>query len=436
MKNKTIESITFIYIAIFLIVMLNLVIKTIYLSISLEAYSQYIYIYGGLGLFLYIASKIKNFKFNKYEIIVFIMMLLSCLSLISAIDINTAIFGKLNRYEGLLVWLSYYIFILNTMNIKNKKYVYGIAVLISIHMLSNIYFGLYQIGVFNKPASFYVNTVTGYASGFLGNSNFLGSLSTIFYGLILGLFIKAELGWKKFFLLIILLIANLGVLINGSMSALVAVIAINVLCFLQIDVLMIRRKENSLKHFGGLIVGILSFVLVFSLYSTKNPQIKNDMGELLDQTKSVIVDKKTDDSYGTSRFYIWRKTLEKIDEVPLTGCGIDNFHNFIDDKIITEKYIIIVDKAHNDYLQKLVCEGVIAALVFLVFLLMIFFKGLFSNLSPIYYGLFLAFTCYSAQAVFNISFINVAPIYFIIIGLLIGGFKKKEPNKEGEKSII
>lgn len=436
MKNKTIEAITFIYITVFLVVMLNLVIKTVYLSISLEAYSEYIYISGGIGLLLYIISKIKNFHFNKYEIIVFVMIILSCLSLISAIDINTAIFGKTGRFEGLLVWLSYYIFILNAMNIKNKHYLQVIAFIISAHMLSNIYFGLYQLGIFHKPTSFYVNSVTSYATGFLGNSNFLGSLSTIFYGLILGLFIKVEFGWRKFFLLIILLIANLGVLINGAMSAIVAIIAINCVCFIQIIAWLIKKKKNSLIYLGSLIVGIISFVSVFYIYSLNNTKIKNDIGEMLDQTKSVIVDKKAEDNYGTNRFYIWRKTLEKIDEVPLTGCGIDNFQNFFSDPIITEKYVIFVDKAHDDYLQKAICEGIISGIVFVVFLLMIFFKGLISKLSPIYYGLFLAFTSYSVQALFNISFINVAPIYFIIIGLLIGGLKKKECENEEEKSII
>ena len=37
----------------------------------------------------------------------------------------------------------------------------------------------------------------------------------------------------------------------------------------------------------------------------------------------------------------------------------------------------------NDYLQKALCEGIISSLVFIGFLLLIFFKGVFKNLSPI-----------------------------------------------------
>jgi len=64
-------------------------------------------------------------------------------------------------------------------------------------------------------------------------------------------------------------------------------------------------------------------------------------------------------------------------------------------------------------------------MVFIIFILIIFFKGLKKDLSPKYYGLFLAFIGYSVQAFFNISVTRVAPIYFIIMGCLI-----KEINSE------
>ena len=424
MKKKTIEFLSFVYIALFLVLMINFVIKTFYGGMSLKNYSQYIYISGELGLLLYISSKIKNFKFNKYEIIIFIMILLSCLSLISAINIHTAIFGNLNRYEGLLVWLSYYIFILNAMYIKNKKYICIIILLISTYVLTNVIYGLYQVGILNPPNWLYVFSKEYYASGFLGHSNFFGSISTIFYGLVLGLFVKTEMGWKKYLLGIILLIANLGVLINGAMSAIVTVIAINVVVFIQTIVLIIKKRKNSYVYLGSLIVGIISFVLVYSIYTSNNTQLKKDTQKLFSETKEVVVDKNANEDYGTGRIYIWKNTIEKIKEAPITGYGIDNFQNVFKSKLIA--YGSIVDKAHNDYLQKALCEGIISGIVFVVFLLMIFFKGIARKLSPIYYGLLLAFTCYSIQAFFNISFINVAPIYFIIMGLLIGTLKEKE----------
>ena len=436
MKNKISELLSFLFIVFFLILMSNLVIKSYYAEISLANYSKYIYICGGVGLLLYIYSKIKNFKFNKYEIIVFVMIILSFLSLLNAIDITTAIFGKYNRYEGLLVWLSYYIFLLNAMNIKKKVYLYIIVLLFLMYMVSNTFYGLYQIGLLGKPVFFKVLTsFPDYAVGFLGNPNFLGSLSCIFYGLILGLFIKVNIGLKKYLLGILLLISNLCVIINGSMSAFVAIVVINLLCLIQIIVLIIKKRENSLKYLGSLIVGIISFVSVFFVYSIDHPNVKNDIMSLFNQTKSIVVDKKVEDSFGSGRIEIWRNVIEKIKVAPITGYGIDNCANVFGNKPFPGSDVI-VDKAHNDYLQKALCEGIISSVVFIVFLLSVFFKGLFSKLSPIYYGLLLSFTCYSVQAFFNISFTNVAPIYFIIIGLLIGGLPKKNRDTLTSKESI
>ena len=161
-------------------------------------------------------------------------------------------------------------------------------------------------------------------------------------------------------------------------------------------------------------------------YTINHPNIKNDVLELFVQTKSTISTGKAEDNYGTGRIYIWGKTLDKIKEAPITGYGIDNFRNVFDSKLIDPISNGIVDKAHNDYLQKTLCEGIISGVIFVSFLLVVFIKGMLKWFSPLHYGLLLAFTCYSVQAFFNISVTRVAPIYFIIVGLIIGQFSNKK----------
>ena len=41
----------------------------------------------------------------------------------------------------------------------------------------------------------------------------------------------------------------------------------------------------------------------------------------------------------------------------------------------------------------------------------------------------MAFTCYSVTAFFNISVIRVAPVYFVVIGLLLGKVSEKSKKK-------
>ncbi len=424
MREKVFEFINILLISLLFVLIISSSIRLTYTSYNLKDYSFYLMINGIIGLLLYITSKIKNFKFNKYEIIIIIMMILSCLSLLTAININDALFGKINRREGLFVILTYDILMLNCLSIKDKKYIKLIICYIFIYSLINIYYGLYQVGIFNNPHSFKVLDSWKYARGFLGNSMYFGTLMSIFYGISLGIFIKLKVGIKKFISFVILIISSLGIIMSGAMSSLLSVIVLYLVILVQCIRLMIKKNQHGKHYLICLIISLITFVDVFMIHTINHPEIRKDLQELVGETEHIS-EGIIEDSYGTGRIYIWKNTINKIIEHKGIGVGIDNFRNAFDSKLVDSKSKGIVDKAHNDYLQKMLCEGVIPGILFIVFLLMIFTKLFFSELNTSYYGLFLAFTSYSVQAFFNISVTRVAPIYFIIIGLLIGKIKRK-----------
>ena len=82
------------------------------------------------------------------------------------------------------------------------------------------------------------------------------------------------------------------------------------------------------------------------------------------------------------------------------------------------KYPEIADNAHNVYLHTLVSSGILGLIPYLLLCLLVFIKGLRSkdNLTLILLG---GFVAYSIQAFANISVIQVAPIYYIIMGLML-----------------
>ena len=423
MKKKFIEILDVIFIALLLTFIIFSSIMVTYLKLDISDYSIYLSIFGGIFLIIYIISKINNFKFKKLEIIIIIMMILSCLSLISAINIGDAIFGKINRNEGLLVWITYYLIALNAINIKREKNIKIVIGFICLYSFINILYGLFQVGILNTEL-FEIKRKWYYARGFLGNSMYMGTLMSIFYGLVLGFFLKCEFNLKKILLCVLLLIASIGVVLSGAMSSFASVIIIYLIALIQIIVLICKREKNSILHLAMLIVGVILFVFAYKGYTLYDSHLSSDLLAFKNETISVSSG-KIEDSFGTGRIHIWKETINKIKEAPITGFGIDNFRNAFDSKLLgpTNR---IVDKAHNDYLQKALCEGIISGLVFVIFLLIIFFKLVSKKLSPVYYGLFMAFTSYSVQAFFNISVTRVAPIYFIIIGLLIGGIYEKD----------
>ena len=78
-------------------------------------------------------------------------------------------------------------------------------------------------------------------------------------------------------------------------------------------------------------------------------------------------------------------------------------------------------------------EGIFKCITYIIFLVWIFFKGIYviiksNKVEPLLIGLFLSFVGYSIQAFFNISVTRVAPIFFIICGLLLGQLEKNRIN--------
>ncbi len=419
MKNKIIEFIRFLVIILLLILMIFSSIRITYGKFLLKSYSNHLIIIGILLLLIYIIDEIKNFKFNKYEIFIFLLMIFTSLSLLSSININISLFGKVNRFEGYYIIITYYLLILNCMHIKNKRYIKIIIFLILIYFFLNGIYGMYQVHIFHQPRFFLIKNSWKYAKGFLGNSMFYGSLSCIGYCLVLGIFLKEEKIVNKVICYILLLFSSILVVISGAMSSFVSIILVYAFIALQAVIKMIKRDREGLIMLIQLLFIIISFSSIFVFYMQNNRFLKRDISEIQSEYNSInngIIE----DKFGTGRVYIWKNTINKIIENRGVGVGIDSFNLAFDNKLIDVKSGLLIDKAHNEYLQKMLCEGIVSGILYIIFLLSIFFKNIKRNLSPIYYSLYLSFITYSIQAFFNISVTRVAPIYFIIIGLLIG----------------
>jgi O-antigen ligase len=134
---------------------------------------------------------------------------------------------------------------------------------------------------------------------------------------------------------------------------------------------------------------------------------------------------------GSSRGYIWSRTLPLLKETILIGHGPDTYAMYFpqDDVIGKLKFFstpkIIVDKPHNLYLQIAINTGFLSLLA----LLWLWGKYLLSSLN-LYYrsdlnnwqdrlgiSLMGAVTAYLIAGFFNDSVISVAPVFWIILGL-------------------
>ena len=131
-----------------------------------------------------------------------------------------------------------------------------------------------------------------------------------------------------------------------------------------------------------------------------------------------------DDQWGSNRGFAWKRlwTVWKDDLTPLQmlfGLGGDaaNARLNIDDYSV--KYMMLLngdvfDSAHNEYLQHLICGGVVGLTSWLAFLGLHVRRGL--RTAP---GLAAAILGYAVQAFFSISMPGVLPLVFVLAALCV-----------------
>lgn len=143
---------------------------------------------------------------------------------------------------------------------------------------------------------------------------------------------------------------------------------------------------------------------------------------------------------GSSRGYIWSRTLPLLFNPFLLGHGADSFlaifpQGDIYAKLYAYDYIwMIVDKPHNLYLQMAVNFGILFLLCFVFFILytcLKFFKSYYrkselSSKDAFALACFMGVISYLAAGIFNDSVLSVAPIFWVLFGFSVGLIQQNE----------
>ena len=199
-----------------------------------------------------------------------------------------------------------------------------------------------------------------------------------------------------------------GLLISDTLSAAVGLFVV----YIYILVYIIKNKK--FKDFIIITLVLLSASIL--MHSTKKTRLLKDVIKTKNQTVEIAKG-NIDDNYGSNRIFIWKNTLKAVPENIINGVGIDNFYYAFGKKPLTMKGWYF-DKAHNEYLQILICEGIFALISYLLFFGWITIKGTINNYKEKEIYLILPVIGYLVQAFFNISIIEVAPFFYISLGLL------------------
>ena len=376
-------------------------------------------------MFIYIEDIIrKKRKLDIYDYLFYILIITGIISTIFSIDKNLSIFGKDLRHEGFLSMLSYYLLFINWKIYGTKEDIKKyIKLLVIIGVINSIY-SLLQI---YTPFNFIIRYAkdVSMASGMCGNPNFFGSLIVTVMSIVMCNFLMNKKIDKKEIITIILLFIAL---INSQSTGPFLTFVITILFLI-----FFLKNKNYLIIKKLIILIIILLVTYASIYFVNKIGYKSERCEMCDIIESV-------NTGGNGRVRSWKNSLDIVKDYPIVGVGFDNFYlaypnpdikdaitYVITNGVMKPKvnYILIYDNAHNVYLHTLVSTGILGLIPFLLLCLFTFIRGLrFKNKLGIL--LLSGFVAYSIQAFANISVVQVAPIYYLIIGLILS--IKEEPN--------
>lgn len=386
-------------------------------------YYEILYFLIPLEIVIYVYKIIKKeIKLNYYDIIVFLILILLMIVTNNSIDIDTSIWGAYKRNEGFLSILCYYLLFLNSKSLDEKqiniviKTFFGVGIIQFVYCMLQVFFRFPGLQLFS------LNGVNYMAMGFQGNPNFLGSYCIMLLGLALMLYLVK--GKRKYFVLSIIFFINL--ILAQSTGPFFAFIIL----FIFMIVFMKIKGIIDWKKVGVVCASfILTFIIVSNgveLYCKKvfNDKIVSSYtikGDILNTLNLFGVSKGnneeniTIEDYGSGRITIWKNALKAVPKYFWLGSGIDTF-GYVYSQNNKGLYY---DKAHNEYLQILVTEGIFTLISYLSLLLLLFIDGVKSN-NKLIWVLMMAFIGYALQAFLNISVNTVAPTFYIIMGMMAG----------------
>lgn len=141
-----------------------------------------------------------------------------------------------------------------------------------------------------------------------------------------------------------------------------------------------------------------------------------------------IMHGRFEDHYASHRIFLLRHSFAAFTNHPIIGTGPDTFRWAVAPEAHTT-YNVVMDKAHNEYAQILVCQGILGLLCYLVFLGGVFIKAIPNILkNPLIMVIAIAFTGYCVQAIFNISLPIATPMMWVLAGIMV--------NRQAQSFII
>ena len=342
-----------------------------------------------------------------------IYAILLMISIFFAQDKYYAIIGYPFRWEGFITICMYMLLFLaaRSFEVDYSKIMKG-AIIASCIVATYGILQYYGIDPFPRDSD-RKNWVRAFST--MGNPNFLGSYIVLMIPLSMHLFIIKKKNYAVI-IFVVLLYCLLCTMTRGAwLGALISIGSyISFLWFNR------NKYENTFKRVFFILTLALVVVLAFNLQSG------NEVLKRFFSITNIVSNGEINKKAGSNRMFIWIDVLKLISMKPFFGFGIENlsipFSEFFKEDIL--KYygsMIVINKAHNEYLHIAVSSGIPSLIAYITFVGFVINKGFKrmkddTNTLPF----MAAVLGYLVQAFFNISVVSVAYLFWIFLGLLAG----------------
>lgn len=364
--------------------------------------------------FCIVILSFSNIEIKKISLISITLLIYGLLVIVATIFSkyrDSAIVGFLGRNEGMITILCYIVLFL-----ASKKYFIikkrGINIILFtvtiMSLLAIIQLYVYD-PIYKQATLFGVNKDIAIASqlerlmGTIGHRNFMSTYLIIFLPISVSFYVVFK--EKKYF--IFSTIIFIALLCTTTRSGWISVAS-----FAFLGGVFIRKNKEYLKRSFKLVV--VAIIAVFIVNLTMQGTLLNRANTM----KNDVVN--FSDKSGSNRVKIWKNVFECIKSHPLLGTGPDTVYQALAEEREKDPSVMSsgVDKAHNEFLHIAINSGIPSLVIYIVFLVLLVTNLFKHRDNRIYRILSLVFISFITQSFFNISVISVAPIVWILFGIM------------------
>jgi len=348
------------------------------------------------------------------------------ISTIFSISPRLSICGDIWRLESVFTLLSYVAltFIFSSLVASEKQFhclMKGLLVSSSLIAL----YGIIQFSGYNPTEHFLPLFRHNRINSTIGNTNFLGKFLVLVLPLFMAYYLTATSMAEKFFLGAGGMFSVCTLFLTFTRASWVGFFVACILFAFITGREILWKKKNRILAL--MLIGIVFSAGILSFASVK---LKTPQGRRLFEAKERIFssfDVKEGKGVAT-RLFVWKKVMGIIQKRPLIGFGPDT--HVIPMSTFNMEYIrkfndrVIIDRAHNNYLDITVAQGVIglAAYMWIIITFLVWLRRTMKQEEDIskrilFCGIFASFCGYLVNDFFIFSVVSVSPTFWSLMGI-------------------